>query len=104
MQRNSLALVQGQGAGTATGRVVLLGRAECWPACRSGGTRGGLEPVGGKVERPATGTSKSAVFRRFVAATETALAELLAAPLGELDLVALMVNQAGPASPNSPGF
>ena len=45
-----------------------------------------------------------AVFRRFVAATETALAELLAAPLGELDLVALMVNQAGPASPNSPGF
>ena len=64
----------------------------------------GLEPVGGKVERAATGISKSAVFRRFVAATETALAELLAAPLGELDLVALMVNQAGPASLNSPGF
>ena len=56
------------------------------------------------MERAATGTSKSAVFRRFVAVTETALAELLAAPLGELDLVALMVNQAGPASLNSPGF
>ena len=52
----------------------------------------GLEPVGGKVERAATGISKSAVFRRFVAVTETALAELLAAPLGELDLVALMVD------------
>jgi hypothetical protein len=33
-----------------------------------------------------------AVSRRFVAATETALAELLFAPLGELDLVALMID------------
>ena len=46
----------------------------------------GLEPVGGRVERVATGTSKSAVSRRFVAGTETALGELPAAPLGELDL------------------
>ena len=30
--------------------------------------------------------------RRFVAATETALGELLAAPLGELDLVALLID------------
>ena len=30
--------------------------------------------------------------RRFVAATETALAELLAAPLHDLDLVALMID------------
>src|SRR5664279_3518443 len=52
----------------------------------------GLEPVGRRVERVATGTSKSAVSRRFVAATETALGELLAAPLGELDLVALMID------------
>ncbi len=52
----------------------------------------GLEPVGAKVERRARSTSKSAVSRRFVAATETALAELLAAPLGELDLVALMID------------
>jgi transposase-like protein len=52
----------------------------------------GLEPVGQKVEAVARCTSKSAVSRRFVAATETALAELLAAPLGELDLVALMID------------
>jgi putative transposase len=58
-------------------------------------TRGypvGLEPVGEQVERTATATSKSAISRRFVKATETALAELLAAPLGELDLVALMID------------
>jgi putative transposase len=42
----------------------------------------GLEPVGENVERAASATSKSAVSRRFVAMTETALAELLAAPLG----------------------
>lgn len=54
--------------------------------------RVGLEPVGGKVERAASGTSKSAVSRRFVAMTETALGELLAAPLGDLDLVALMID------------
>ena len=52
----------------------------------------GLEPVGTKVEAAARSTSKSAVSRRFVAATETALAELLTAPLGELDLVALMID------------
>jgi putative transposase len=52
----------------------------------------GLEPVGSRVEQAATGTSKSAVSRRFVAATERALAELLAADLSELDLVALMVD------------
>ena len=52
----------------------------------------GLEPVGQRVEQTARATSKSAVSRRFVAATETALAELLSAPLGELDLVALMID------------
>ena len=52
----------------------------------------GLEPVGQRVEASARSTSKSAVSRRFVAATETALAELLAAPLDELDLVALMID------------
>jgi putative transposase len=56
--------------------------------------RVGLEPVGEKVERAASATSKSAVSRRFVAMTETALAELLAAPLGQLDLVALMIDGA----------
>jgi putative transposase len=52
----------------------------------------GLEPVGQRVEAAARSTSKSAVSRRFVAATETALADLLAAPLHELDLVALLVD------------
>ena len=52
----------------------------------------GLEPVGTAVEQTASGTSKSAVSRRFVAATEHALAELLAADLSRLDLVALMVD------------
>jgi putative transposase len=54
--------------------------------------RVGLEPVGEKVERTASATSKSAVSRRFVAMTETALAEMLAKPLGQLDLVALMID------------
>jgi putative transposase len=52
----------------------------------------GLEPVGSRVAQEATGTSKSAISRRFVAATERALAELLAADLSTLDLVALMVD------------
>jgi putative transposase len=47
----------------------------------------GLEPVGARVEQAATATS-----RRFVAQTETALAELLAADLSGLDLVAMMVD------------
>ena len=50
----------------------------------------GLEPAGGQVERTATGTSRSAVSRRFVTATEHALAELLAQDLTGLDLVALL--------------
>jgi putative transposase len=52
----------------------------------------GLEPVGTAVEQAATGTSKSAVSRRFVAATEHALAKLLTRDLSTLDLVALMVD------------
>jgi putative transposase len=52
----------------------------------------GLEPVGARVEQAALSTSKSSVSRRFVAATETALAELLAADVSGLDLVALMVD------------
>ena len=44
------------------------------------------------IEASASATSRSAVSRKFVQATETALAELLAAPLHELDLVALMVD------------
>ncbi len=52
----------------------------------------GLEPVGEKVDETAKSTSKSAVSRKFVAQTETALADLLAADLSQLDLVALMVD------------
>ena len=52
----------------------------------------GLEPVGARTEHAATSTSKSAVSRRFVAATETALAQLLSADLSGLDLVALMAD------------
>jgi putative transposase len=52
----------------------------------------GLEPVGSGVAEDATATSKSAISRRFVATTERALAELLAADLSGLDLVALMVD------------
>jgi putative transposase len=52
----------------------------------------GLEPVGAHIEQAATSTSRSVVSRRFVAATETALAELLAADLSRMDLVALMVD------------
>ena len=51
-----------------------------------------LEPVGARTEKTATSTSRSAVSRRFVAQTETALAALLAADLTSLDLVALMVD------------
>jgi putative transposase len=49
-------------------------------------TRGypvGLEPVGTAVEQAATGTSRSAVSRRFVTATAERLTELLDRPLDE---------------------
>jgi putative transposase len=52
----------------------------------------GLEPVGTQVEQAATGTSKSAVSRRFVAMTQVALVELLGRDLSTLDLVALMID------------
>jgi Transposase, Mutator family len=44
------------------------------------------------VEETAAPASKSAVSRRFVAATETALAELMSRRLDDLDLVAFMVD------------
>jgi putative transposase len=56
------------------------------------GWQSGLEPVGAEVEQRATGTSKSAISRRFVKATETALTALLSKPLHELGLVALMLD------------
>jgi len=52
----------------------------------------GLEPIGAQLEPAAAGTSTSAVSRRFVAATEHALTELLTQDLSGLDLVALLVD------------
>jgi putative transposase len=54
--------------------------------------RHGLEPVGETIAAEAAATSRSAVSRRFVAATEHALAELMSADLSAVDLVVLMVD------------
>ncbi len=51
-----------------------------------------LEPVGETVTEESRSTSKSAVSRKFVAQTAHALADLLAADLSSLDLVALMID------------
>ena len=50
------------------------------------------EPVGAEIDKRSRSTSKSAVSRRFVAATEKALAELMARSLSELDLAVLMID------------
>jgi len=52
----------------------------------------GLEPAGQAVADAAAPVSKPAVSRRFAAATETALAELMSRRLDDLDLVAFMVD------------
>ena len=52
----------------------------------------GLEPVGIEVDKASSSKSRSAVSRRFVAATERALGELMTADLSALDLVAFMVD------------
>jgi putative transposase len=54
----------------------------------------GLEPMGQSVEVRSRSVSKSAVSRRFVAATESALEELMTADLSSLDLVVIMVDGA----------
>jgi len=50
------------------------------------------EPVGAAVQEQATATSRSAVSRRFIAATKTALAQLLAWDLTPLNVKVLMVD------------
>lgn len=50
------------------------------------------EPVGAAVTASAKSTSRSAVSRRFVRETESALGELLAAPLADLDIKVLMID------------
>jgi hypothetical protein len=52
----------------------------------------GDEPVGAQVSATARSTSRSAVSRRFVKATETALAELLARDLSQLKVAAMMID------------
>jgi transposase-like protein len=50
------------------------------------------EPVGSAVVEQATATSRSAVSRRFIAQTRTALADLLARDLTGLDVTVLMID------------
>jgi putative transposase len=50
------------------------------------------EPIGAELEAKARSGSKSAVSRRFKAATETKLAELLGRDLGQLDVAAMMID------------
>jgi putative transposase len=50
------------------------------------------EPVGQAVQEQATATSRSAVSRRFIATTKTALAELLGRDLSTLNIKVLMVD------------
>ncbi len=50
------------------------------------------DPVGAGVQQAATSTSRSAISRRFVASTRTALAELLSRDLSGLDIKVLMVD------------
>ncbi len=73
----------------------VLGRMAMEPMLAGLSTRRyqvGLEPVGARTEQAATSTSKSAVSRKFVAMTATALDQLRSADLSGLDLVALMVD------------
>lgn len=50
------------------------------------------EPVGVAVEQSASATSRSAISRRFVAQTRTALAEILARDLAPLEVKVLMID------------
>jgi len=50
------------------------------------------EPLGADLDARSRATSKSAISRRFVAATEKALTDLMARDLGTLDVAVLMVD------------
>jgi len=50
------------------------------------------EPVGTQIDREAKSTSRSAISRRFVRQTETALGELMSRDLSELDIKVLMLD------------
>jgi putative transposase len=55
----------------------------------------GLEPVGSAIEAQARGTSRSAVSRRFLAATAERLAELLGRPLADQRFLAVYLDGFG---------
>ena len=79
----------------AASSTELLGRATMAKMLAKLSTRRyavGLEPVGAGIEARSRGTTKSAVSRRFVAATEAALDELMSADLSGLDLVVVMID------------
>ena len=50
------------------------------------------EPVGADIEARARSTSKSAVSRRFIAATKQAMEDLMARSLADLDVAVLMID------------
>jgi putative transposase len=50
------------------------------------------EPVGAQVDQEAKSTSRSAISRRFVRQTETALGELMARDLTDQDITVLMID------------
>jgi putative transposase len=50
------------------------------------------EPVGAAIEQRARTTSKSAISRRFVAATKQAMEELMARSLADLDVAVVMID------------
>ena len=77
---------------TSTEVLGRMAMAKMLAGISTRGWQSGLEPVGAVIEHAATSTSKSAVSRRFVKATETALIQLLAVDLSALDLVALMID------------
>jgi hypothetical protein len=71
---------------TETGMARMLAGLACrrFPAAS--------QPVGEAVESEARSTSRSAVSRRFVKATQTALSELLTRDLSELSVAAMLVD------------
>src|SRR6478672_8715179 len=75
--------------GSGKGSVTLGGRRVGVATRRHART---AEPVGTQVDKEAKSTSRSAISRRFVRQTETALAELMSRDLSGLDIKVLMVD------------
>lgn len=85
---------------TCSPRPICSGgwrRTGCWRRSRPGATRSvwsrSVKPVGAEVTGRALSTSKSALSRRLVKATDRALGELPARDPSGLELVALMLHE-----------